>query len=161
MLRLRCEDGTQMTLDEFTAAQARTLWKVERRINRKHLKDVPGFHVDEGVYVDQLRYHDSNGVLRGVLRLHRETKGKETEPIYAWDDFNEKPGFVWVKVDPERLRQGIGMSLMKQAFYERKWPWDPGKQEHTLAGTRLALKFHEWWREQEAQARRAHKKPKE
>jgi hypothetical protein len=90
-----------MTLDEFTAAQARAGWKYEARVNSRHRKDKPGFHVDEGIYVDQLRYHDSNGVLRGVLRLHRETKGKETEPIYAWDDFNEKPGFVLVRVHPK------------------------------------------------------------
>jgi hypothetical protein len=160
MLRLKCEDGTQMTLDEFTAAQARTAWKYETRVNRRHQLDKPGFHVDEGVYVDQLRYHESDGVLRGVLRLHRETKGKETEPIYAWDDFDEKPGFVWVKVDPERLRQGIGMTLMKEAFYERKWPWDPNEQSHTLAGVALARKFQCWFGKQQAQARRGPKPKK-
>jgi hypothetical protein len=131
------------------------------RANRQQRKDEPGFHVDEGVYVDQLRYHDSDGILRGVLRLYRETNGKETEPIYAWDDYDEQPGFVWVRVDPKRLRQGIGMALMKQAFYELKWPWHPGKQKHTLAGVRLACKFQDWLRtQQHVQARQAGKKQK-
>jgi len=158
VLHFTCEDGTQMTLDEFTVAQARTVWRYERRANCPRLKDKPGLHMDEGVYVDQLRYHDSDGVLRGILRLYRETKGKKTEPIYAWDDCDEEPGFVWVKVDPERLRQGIGMAMMTQAFYERKWPWDPGKQKHTPAGAALARKFHNWLREEQAHA--AQKKPK-
>jgi len=42
------------------------------RENRRHLKDEPGIHLDEGIYANQLRYHDSEGVLRGILVLYHE-----------------------------------------------------------------------------------------
>jgi GNAT superfamily N-acetyltransferase len=134
---------TRRTVDRITKEQARTAWQWEVHCNRRHLKDQPGFHVDEGVYVNQLRFHDSEGVLRGILRLHNEAMaGGKDATEYEWDDWEQEPGFLLIRVSPERLRRGIGTALLQEA-YRRNWPIDLDKQTFSLAGAQLVRKFRE------------------
>jgi len=122
--------------------QAMTGWQWELRANRKHKKDTPGFHIDEGRFVNQLRFHDEAGVLRGVVRLHHKPKGNEADTVYDWDDFDEDPGFLWVIVDPARQNRGIGMALLVEAYFKRDWKIDLDAQERrTIAGVGLIRKF--------------------
>ena len=58
--------------ERIAKGQLRVLWPQVMRENRRHLKDEPGIHLDEGIYANQLRYHDSEGVLRGILVLYHE-----------------------------------------------------------------------------------------
>jgi hypothetical protein len=51
-------------------------WEVGFRSDRDKFY-YPMYGFIEGVYVDQLRYHGSDGLPRRVLRLHRETKDSE------------------------------------------------------------------------------------
>jgi len=133
--------NTRLWVENMIKEQSRTKWKEELKDNARHLKDQPGVHLDEGIYVNQLRFHDSEGILRGILRLHHQPEGSEDEAEYDWDDWNHELGFLWVVVDPEQLRHGIGMALLTEAFVTRRWPVDFGKQEFTPAGAQLVSKF--------------------
>jgi len=53
------------TPERLATAQPRSVWPSELRANRLHPKDQPGIYLDKGVWVDQLRYHDPEGLLAG------------------------------------------------------------------------------------------------
>jgi GNAT superfamily N-acetyltransferase len=127
----------------LTREQLRVLWPQAMGENRLHLQDEPGIHLDEGNYANQLRYHDSKGVLRGRLLAFHEAKYREKQ-VDEWDchgGTDEQPGHFAFEVDPERLRQGIGSALLKDAFITRNWPVDFDKQRYTLAGAACVRKF--------------------
>src|SRR5436190_12685095 len=126
---------TPWTPERIISAQAQSAWHWELRANRFFLTDEPGVHLDKGVWVDQLRYHDTGGVLRGVLRLHHERPNGKEEPKHDWDDYNEEPGFLWIAVDCNCLRRGIATTLLDEAF-RQGWPIDFDKQEYTVAGSK-------------------------
>jgi hypothetical protein len=56
------------TVERIASAQARTFrqtgWLQVISENLGHRTDEPGMHVDHGNYANQLRYHDSDGMLR-------------------------------------------------------------------------------------------------
>jgi GNAT superfamily N-acetyltransferase len=132
---------TRWTPQFFAREHLRVQWPWELKANHRHRKDQPGIHIDEGIYVNQLRFHDSEGILRGILRLHHEPVGSEDEAEHDWDNWGHEPGFLWIVVDPEHLHQGIGMALLTEAFVTRRWPIDFGNQEYTPAGAQLTFKF--------------------
>ena len=132
--------------ERIARGQLRVLWPQVVRENHLHLRDGPGIHLDEGTYANQLRYHDSGGVLRGILVLYHEAEDGEKEAEYEWDhrgDQDQQPGCIWIVVDPKRLRQGIGKALLNEAVRRRNWPIDFDKQRKTLAGAILIRKFRE------------------
>lgn len=90
--------------EEIARGQLRVLWPQVMRETARHLKDEPGFHLDEGTYAKQLRFHDSEGVLRGILVRYHEAEDTEKKAEYEWDhhgDDDQQPGRISVVVDPE------------------------------------------------------------
>jgi GNAT superfamily N-acetyltransferase len=144
--RIACDPRTneimkiRWTPERIIRAQARSAWQEELRANRVHFKDESGVHLDKGGWGDQLRYHDSEGVLRGVLRLHHERPNGTEEAKHDWDDYNHEPEFLWIAVDPNCLRRGIATTLLDEAF-RRGWPIDFDKQEYSLAGSQLRFAY--------------------
>jgi GNAT superfamily N-acetyltransferase len=126
-------------MERVLEEQARTfrqcIWPQVIRDNGHRRKDEPGMHVDTGNYTNQLRYHDSEGILRGTLLHFRKADAGEKH-VAKWDchgDQYEQSGNVLIQVDPKRQRQGIASALLNEAF-KRGWQIDLDKQGYTQAG---------------------------
>jgi GNAT superfamily N-acetyltransferase len=138
----------QWTTERVLEGQARTfrqrVWPQVIRDNVRHLNDEPGMHVDKGRYANQLRYHDSEGILRGRLLHFRKTKDGEKH-IYKWDYHGgqyEQAGHALIEVDPKRQHKGIATALLTEAV-RRKWRINLDAQGYTLAGRAFIRDFRE------------------
>lgn len=139
---------TPWTVERVARAQACTfqqsIWPQAISENLRHRTDEPGMHVDLGSYANQLRYHDSDGILRGRLLYFRKVKAGQ-EAVETWDRHRgeyEQAGHVLIEVDPTRWRKGIGTALLDEAF-KLRWRINLDKQGRTLAGAPFLRKYRE------------------
>jgi GNAT superfamily N-acetyltransferase len=139
---------TRWTVEPIATAQARTFrqsgWPKVISENRHHRIDEPGMHVDRGNYANQLRYHDSDGILRGRLLHFRKVKAGQ-KAVEEWDRHRgqyEQAGHVLIEVDPKRWRTGIGTALLDELF-KLRWRINLDKQGRTLAGAPFLRKYRE------------------
>lgn len=139
---------TRWTPERIARAQARAFrqfgWPQVMAENVRHRKDEPGMHVDQGNYARQLRYHDSDGILRGRL-LHFQAGEAGGKPVDKWDCHRgqyEEAGNILVEVDPKKWRKGIGTALLNEAFRLR-WRINLDKQGRTLAGAPFLRTYRE------------------
>lgn len=84
--------------------------------------------------VDCLLWRDADGLLRGILNHYPD--GALRYPDRATV---EEPGNITIWVDPQRQRQGIATTLLREAM--RRWKIDFDQQRYTPAGLALIEKF--------------------